>query len=218
MTKISIFMPIRLGSQRIKKKSVIDFFGRPLFCWSLQTLDSLGHEVYVYTNDEKELLSVLDFTPKNVKFLKRPTILDTNSATGIDIYKSFASSVKSDVYMLAHCTSPFVSAETYRKVINKVIVDGFSSSCTVEKKQTFCWKEQQPVNFSLPRERTQDLEPVFVETSAAYCYKREVLDLNSRTSDNNCFVESNFIESLDIDDESDLEILKLKYIMNTQTK
>lgn len=206
--EIVAFMPIRLNSQRIKHKSIIDIEGRPMFCWSLQTLDSLDIPVYVYSNNIDILKEMVDFRYKNVIFLNRPEYLDNHETKGIDIYKEFASQVVADNYLLVHCTSPFVEKSSYVKCIDKVLNQGYDSSCTVEKKQTFCWYKDSPLNFSIPRQKTQEISPIYVETSAAYCYNKQVLENGSRTGLNNAFVVTTGFENLDIDDKEDLKILK----------
>lgn len=206
--EIVAFMPIRLNSQRIKHKSIIDIEGRPMFCWSLQTLDSLDIPVYVYSNNIDILKEMVDFRYKNVIFLNRPEYLDNHETKGIDIYKEFASQVVADNYLLVHCTSPFVEKSSYVKCIDKVLNQGYDSSCTVEKKQTFCWYKDSPLNFSIPRQKTQEISPIYVETSAAYCYNKQVLENDSRTGLNNAFVITTGFENLDIDDKEDLKILK----------
>ena len=202
---ISVFMPIRLNSQRIKNKSIVDVMGRPMFCWSLETLDKIGTKIYVYTNEEDVLMRNIDFSPSNIEFVKRPKYLDEHKTRGIDIYKEFSKQVVSDVYMLVHCTSPFVNKSTYEKVISAVTLEGYDSSCTVEKRQTFSWYKEKPINFSIPRQRTQELEPLYIENSAAYCYRSKVLESNSRSGKKHKLIVSKGIENIDIDEECDLE-------------
>lgn len=212
MNNIVIFMPIRLNSQRIKNKNIMPILGRPMLCWSLETLDKLNLPVYVFTSEIKIIQKYLDFTPKNITVIKRSKKLDTNSVIGYTIYKEFANKINSEIYMLTHCTSPFVKIETYQKIIDAVNLYGYDSACTVEKKQTFCWYKNKKLNFSIPRKQTQKIDPVFIETSAAYCYKKGVLKMGCRTGKNICFVETIGIENVDIDNNNDLEIFK--YIDN----
>lgn len=207
---IVAFMPIRLNSQRIKDKSIIQIYGRPMFCWALETLSNLNIPTYVYTNEIDRLKREMDFQSSNIHFLQRPKYLDKHSTTGIQIYKEFANQVNADVYLLTHCTSPFIKLSTYQKVVKAVVSGDYDSSCTVERKQTFCWFKDKRLNFSIPRQKTQEVEPIFVETSAAYCYKKQVLDDGDRTGEKNCFIETSGLECIDIDEEKDLEIFYIK--------
>jgi len=207
MQKIVAFVPIRLNSKRIKNKSIINIAGRPMFCRSLETLDKLGIPVHVYSNDNIILKNMIDFDSKNIIFTNRAKHLDSDDVKGIDIYKEFAKEIESEIYLLCHCTSPFVKLSTYKKCI-KSVISGNNSSVTVKREQTFSWLNGKMINFSLPRQKTQDIVPVFIETSAAYCYKKEVLDKDSRTCQNPFFVETSGMEIIDIDNESDLDFIR----------
>jgi len=197
------YMPIRLNSKRVERKSVRLLGNRPLLCWSLEQLDLLGIPVCVYCSEPAELASFLDFEANNVRFVRRPVHLDDDLTIGIDIYREFSKTVSAKVYLLTHCTSPFVSANTYRKVVAAVTSGEYDSSCTVYKVQTFCWHRNSPINFSVPRPRTQDIEPIYVETSAAYCYSADVLDKGGRTGKRHKLVVTDKRETLDIDHMDD---------------
>lgn len=199
------FVPIRLNSKRIKNKNLLKIKGRPIICWCLETLDELGIPVFVYASDTKKLKPHIDFSPQNIIFMDRPISLDSDDTLGIDIYKSFCSAVKSEVYMLCHCTSPFVSAETYKNCI-KAVENGAVSSLTVKRHQTFAWYNGDMLNFSLPRKQTQHINPVYIETSGAYCFTKKVIEKNSRSCGNPTLIEVDSIEAVDIDDKNDLAI------------
>ena len=205
--EVVCFVPIRLNSVRVKQKSILNVAGRPMFCWSLSTLDKLGIPVYVYSSDIKKLKEKIDFEFKNIIFLNRPEFLDADDTVGLDIYKEFSKQVESDVYLLAHCTSPFVTLETYKKCIQAVL-EGSESSLTVKKEQTFVWYKKEKLNFSIPRLKTQEIEPVYIETSAAYCYRKHTLENNSRSCDNPCLIMTEGLETIDIDEKSDLELIR----------
>lgn len=209
--KVVAFVPVRLNSQRVKNKSIRTISGRPMICWSLQTLDKLQIPVFVYTNYINEIKEIIDFETNNISFLERPQHLDSNDAIGLDIYKEFSKSVDSDIYLLAHCTSPFLSLETYKKCIEAVKDKKHASSLTVKKEQTFIWYTGEKLNFTLPRQKTQDVEPIFIETSAAYCYKKSVLESGSRSCDKPSLIMTEGIETIDIDEEIDLEMAQNLY-------
>lgn len=83
--------------------------------------------------------------------------------------------VDADIYMVSHATSPFVSVEHVEECINAVVSGEYDSSFTAEKIQKLLWtKNNTPFNFdpeNVPR--TQDLEPIFDEVSAAYVFAKE---------------------------------------------
>lgn len=200
------FIPIRLASKRIKKKSILSLGGRPMFCWVAAALDRIGIPVYLYSSDIEILASLLDFEPEHLHLLPRNPSLDGDQVLGIDIYKAFAETIKAQVYLLAHCTSPFMSTESFRRVLDVVQSGQTDSALSVRRIQTFCWFKNRPINFDLPRIQTQRLEPLWSETSGAYAFTRNLLDQNRRTGSQPKLIEVSEYEAMDIDNVGDFEL------------
>lgn len=72
--KIVALVPIKLNSQRLPHKNILEIGGHPL-CWhicnSLLQI-KLINEVYVFCSDEK----IKNYIPEGIHFLKRSTELD----------------------------------------------------------------------------------------------------------------------------------------------
>jgi CMP-N-acetylneuraminic acid synthetase len=201
--KIVGLVPIRLNSKRTPGKSVRRLGNRPLLCWLLEELDQLEFPIHVYTSQPKTLAEHLDFTPRHVVFTPRPESLDGDWTKGVEIYQQFARDVPADAYVLSHCTSPFLRADTVRRVVEPVLSGEASCCLTVERVQTFSWFDGRPLNFEIPRTQTQRLKPVLVETSGAYCYTRDIVFRGDRSDLNPRLVEITWPETEDIDHEED---------------
>ena len=86
----------------------------------------------------------------------------------------------------------------------------------MEKIQTFTWYDNRPLNYSLQHvPRTQDIEPVYVETSAFYMFSRELwLKHKQRIGFQPYMAVTDRIEGVDIDNPEDFDfaemILKLQ--------
>ncbi|MFZ5807155.1 MAG: cytidylyltransferase domain-containing protein [Verrucomicrobiota bacterium] len=201
--KIVGMMPVRVGSRRAGGKSVRKLGGRALFCWMLEKMDALGIPVHVYASEVESLEKLVDFKAQNIVFTQRPEFLDNDGVIGAQIYKEFAQQVPADVYLLCHATSPFVKVETLRAVVDAVTKENAECALTVRREQTFAWFDGKPLNFALPRIQTQSLKPVFLETSGAYCYRREVLEQGDRSNLSPRLIEIAWPETEDIDTEED---------------
>ena len=203
--KVVAFVPIRLNSKRVVGKNLKTLGGKPLMQYILETLVKVGNidEVYVYCSSEE----VIPYLPLGVKFLKRSTALDSDETLGKEIYEAFVNDVDADVYMLAHTTSPFIKATTIENAIEKVISGGHDSSFSAQKIQTFTWYNGKPLNYSLKDiPRTQTIEPVYVETSAFYIFRREVwTELGQRIGNTPHMAIIDQIEGIDIDYPEDFE-------------
>lgn len=201
--KIVAFVPIKQNSLRLSNKNFLFLGGKPLFAHIIDTLceSQLIDEIYIFSNADFSQYSL----PVNVKVLNRSSELDTNLTKGIDIYLEFANKISADIYILSHATAPFIKRSTIDQAIELVKSNKFDSVFTVKSYKTYAWYNNSPMNFNL-RDilRTQDLKPIFLETSGLYVYKRDVILLiNSRIGSNPYLLEVDEKEAIDIDYEED---------------
>ena len=205
--KVVAIVPIRLNSQRVAGKNLRLLAGEPLMCHILRTLCDVPRidEIHVYCSDE----SIRAYLPAGVRFLRRSPSLDRNDTLGREIYDAFTAEVEADIYVLAHATSPFIRASTIAAALDKVIEGrGCDSAFSAEKLQTFAWYEGRPLNYSLRDiPRTQEIKPVYVETSAFFIFRREVwCDLGQRIGRHPHMAVVDRIEGLDIDNPEDFAL------------
>lgn len=203
--KIAAFVPIRLNSKRVVGKNLKMLGDKPLLQHILETLVKVPQisDVYVYCSQE----SIIPYLPQGVKFLKRSTTLDSDETLGKEIYDAFVKEVDADIYMLAHTTSPFIKCDTIGNAIDKVVSGEHDSAFSAQKIQTFTWYNGKPLNYSLKEiPRTQTIEPVFVETSAFYIFRREVwTQMHQRVGNTPYMAIVDAIEGIDIDYPEDFE-------------
>ncbi len=204
--KTVAFVPIKLNSQRLPHKNILPIAGHPL-CWHI--CNSLLHtkgidEVYVYCSDE----AVMDYLPEGILFRKREQWLDGDMVKGFDIYKSFINEVDADIYVLAHATSPFIKNNSVENALSYVLSGKNDSAFSAERIQTFAWYRGNTINYDLDDvPRTQDLEPVWVETSAFFIFKKEVFTVYNRRIGFNPYIqEVSGIEAIDIDEKKDYDL------------
>ena len=205
--KVIAVVPMKLNSQRLKNKNIKSFSdGKPLCNFILNTLKKVSgiDEIYVYCSDER----IKDYIPEGIKYLKRSESLDRDVTKINEVLLAFANDVDADVYVMAHTTAPFISSESIQKGVNAVVNEDYDSSFSAKKLQDFFWLNGKPMNYSLDAiPRTQDLDPLFMETSGFYAYKKNVIvDMNRRIGNNPFIVEVGEIESVDIDEEEDFII------------
>ena len=199
--KVVAFVPIKLNSRRVHKKNIRKLGDKPLIQYVLETLSSIDliDEIYVFCSDE----AIKPFLVGRAKFLKRDSSLDRDAVKGEQIYGEFISLIEADVYVLAHATSPFVEVNTIHEALASVIGSDFDSAHAVTKKQNFAWYEDRPLNFELAAmPRTQDLAPIYMETSAFFIFKHAVWSkLKRRLGERIYRMVVSDIEGIDIDEE-----------------
>lgn len=203
--KTVAFVPIRLNSKRVAGKNLKMLGDKPLMCYILDTLTNVKDidEVYVYCSQEK----IKEYLPVGVKFLKRPEFLDRDETLGKEIYEEFTKTIDADVYVLAHTTSPFMKVGTVENALKKITNEDYDSAFSCEKIQTFSWYNGKPLNYDLKEiPRTQTIEPIYVETSAFFMFKRDVWKIHKqRIGFKPYFALVDKIEGVDIDWPEDFE-------------
>lgn len=203
--KTVALIPIKLNSQRLPHKNILPIAGHPL-CWHIcNTLNSVKNidEVYVFCSDE----NVRQYIPDETKVLIRDKRLDKDEVKGFEIYSEFIKQVDADVYVLAHTTSPFIGVDTVQEALDKVLFEDYDSAFSAERVQTFAWYKGSPINYDLNDvPRTQDMEPIWVETSAFYIFKKEIFTEHHRRIGFNPYIqEVSEIEAVDIDEKRDYD-------------
>ena len=210
--KIVAVVPMKLNNRRLPQKNTKVFKnGKPLCWYILSTLLKIKSidEVYVYCSNP----DIKEYIPDGVKYLKRSEQLDLDTTKMNEVLLSFSKDVPSDIYIMTHTTAPFISCASIEKGIVAVKEQGYDSSFAAKKLQDFLWKDNKPFNYELNNiPRTQDLEPLYEETSGFYIYKREVIEqMNRRIGEKPFIVEVGEIESVDIDELEDFMIAEAIY-------
>lgn len=200
-------VPMKLNNRRLPQKNTKPFInGKPLCHYILSTLLIVPKidDVYVYCSNP----DIKEFIPDGVKYLRRSESLDQDTTKMNEVLKCFADDVSADIYVMTHTTAPFISAESISKGLEAVLSGNYDSSFAAKKLQDFLWKDGRPFNYALDSiPRTQDLPPLYEETSGFYIYRREVMtELGRRIGDKPYIVEVGEIESTDIDEEEDFMI------------
>ncbi len=203
--KVVAFVPIKLNSQRLPHKNILPLGEHSLSWYIFNTLLQIEQidEVCVFCSDEK----VMEYLPKGVRFVKRDSRLNGDLVKGHEIYEAFINTIDSDIYLLAHTTSPFMSETSVRNALINVLSENYDSALSVIKKQTFVWYKGETLNYKLDDiPRTQDIEPVYIETSGFFIFKKDhFLTHGQRIGFLPYFQELDDIEAIDIDTKEDYE-------------
>lgn len=207
--KIVAIMPIKLKNERCPGKNTRILGSKPLLQYELDSLKETGlcSSVNVFCSDE----AVISFLPEGVNFLKRSKDLDFSSSNFTQIFTAFMNEMDADIYVYAHATAPFISVETMKSCIEAVKSGEYDSAFCAVKLQDYLWKNGEPLNFdatNLPR--TQDLEPIYQETSGVYVFTKEVFMNHHRRIGIKPFIkEVTFKEAVDIDNPEDFELAEV---------
>ena len=210
--RIVALVPMKLNNRRLPGKNIKRFDnGEPLCHYILSTLLKVQDidEVYVYCSNPE----IQNYIPEGVTYLRRSESLDQDTTKINEVIAAFAEDVPADIYVMTHVNSPFVKAETIQKGLDALKNGDYDSAFAVQNIGTFMWKDGKPFNYDLDNiPRTQDLEPIYAETSGFYIFRPEVIkELHRRIGNKPFMVEVSTIEAADVDEPEDFMIANAIY-------
>ena len=202
-------IPIKMNNERLPGKNTKYLGSMPLIYYVQQMLLNVPEieKRYVYCSNPDIQKYLLDGTT----FLKRCEKLDLPESNFTQIFNEFSSDVSADVYVYAHATAPFVSPKTTRECIKAVVSGDYDSAFCAVKIQDYLWQNGKPLNFSADNiPRSQDLEPIYRETSGTYVFTREVFEKYKRRVGVNPYIKIvDFKEAVDINTPEDFTLAEI---------
>lgn len=204
--KIIAIMPIKLNNERLPGKNTKLLGEKPLLQYELDSLKEtkMLDGIHVFCSDD----SITAFLPDGVTFVRRPDYLDLPTSNFNQIFDCFMEAHDADIYVYAHATAPFVTVETMRQCIEAVRSGEYDSAFCAMKIQDYLWQDGEPMNFDATNvPRSQDLKPIYRETSGVYVFTKEVYQKYHRRIGRKPFVkELSFKEAVDINNPEDFDL------------
>lgn len=207
--KVAAFATIKMNSERVPHKNIQPIGSKPLCHHIINTALQINNinDVYVYCSDK----DIINYIPPESKFLQRDIWLDGNEIKAKDTYTAFINDIDADIYIALCTTSPFIKKESLENALNKVLFEGYDSAFTARRMQTFAWYQGFPINYKIEDvPRTQDLAPIFVETSAFFIFSKELWIKHGRRIGFSPYIqEVDEIEAVDIDTKDNLKFAQI---------
>jgi len=223
--KLSIVLPIRKGSQRVKNKNIRPFSkeGKSLTELKITELLKIKNvDEIVITSNYEEAIEQIEAIAKNdprVKIDRRPEHLCTSETIVKELIEYMPTITKGKHILWLHVTSPFVKAKDYQDAIDKyfeALKNGHDSIMSVTEIKQFLWSDKSKKIINIeesdnPWVQTQDLEPLY-EIHAFYINSREnYLSMSDRIGKNPFLYKLKGSKVIDIDYEDDFELARKIY-------
>ena len=207
--KCACFIPIKANSERVPGKNLKILCGKPLYYYIITNAikSNCFDDIYVDTNSNEIKQFCIE---KGVKIIERKEELTQNSANGNDLlnyhYQEFP---MYDYYFQLFATAPFLQPKSIARAVNTLLGSSiYDSTFTAVKEHGFYWFNGTPVNYRpciLPR--SQDMEPVFEETTGLYGISKQAIEkYHCRIGANPFLCEVSKFEAVDINTEDDFRI------------
>ena len=213
MKKITAILPMRAGSKRIKNKNIRLINKKLLYEYILNTLIKSKYINKIIINSDIQKKFFRKIKNSKVIYLERKKSLRGNCNMN-DVISETIKNCDDEFYIQTHATNPLLNYKTIDNAISFYIKNKnkYDSIFSVTKIQKRLWNlNQKPINHKINDEpTTQNLIKIFEENSCFYIFsKKSFLKKNNRIGVKPKMFEISKFESLDIDEEIDINIAKI---------
>jgi N-acylneuraminate cytidylyltransferase len=222
--KLSIVLPIRKGSQRVKNKNIRPFSkeGKSLTELKIEELLKIENvDEIVVTSNYSEAIEQIKAIAKDdprVKIDIRPEHLCKSTTIVKELIEYMPTITKGEHILWLHVTSPFIKAKDYQKAIDdyfKALEDGYDSIMSVTEIKQFLWSDQEKKivntnpNIDSKWVQTQDLEPLYEINHAFYINSRKnYIEMSDRIGKKPYLSILKGSKTIDIDYEDDFKLAR----------
>ena len=218
---VNAVVPAKGNSTRVKDKNLQKVGGKSMTFWACERCLKTPSitNTYLDTEDDRIVNDVSELIAKGLKIINRPVELASNKTSGNElIVFEQKNMVDCDVVLHTYATAPMLTSETMEMVLQKFKASPeHDSFFTAVHFQEFLWDNSgNPVNFpmgSLPN--AVDLPEFWLETHGLYGIRTPALNkLKRRLGETVLPIEIPRAEALDINNESDLQLLRILWNRN----
>jgi len=219
MNKVTVFLPCREGSQRVKNKNIKPFSdveGGLTYIKLSQLLKvEQIEQIVVSTNDIEVKRIAESFNNPKIIIDDRPEELASSATSTDDLISYVPDIINSGTVLWTHVTSPFVDEIVYQKAIEIYFSNSntYDSLISVTKLQKFLWDENEPINYDKNVEkwpRTQTIKPVYEVNSGIFIADIDIYKkFNDRIGGKPFLYKLDEKIAFDIDWEIDFEIAEI---------
>ncbi|MDP3150321.1 MAG: acylneuraminate cytidylyltransferase family protein [Ignavibacteria bacterium] len=195
-------------SERVPRKNMRDFCGKPLFHWIVESLSNSKYIDEIVINTDSEEIAKSAENNFNVTVHMRPEHLITISSNEANLIMEYDLSItKGSFFLQTHSTNPLLTTESIDKSIESFFedeeYDSLFSVTTVQKR--FFYQDGTPINHDPTKLiKTQNLSSIYEENSCIYIFSRESFQENKNRIGKKPKLFSTWrLESVDIDDMDD---------------
>lgn len=209
---VAALVPMKAHSERVPRKNVRSFNGRPLFHWILATLEAVEAVDSIAVNTDSPRIAAQASDRFDVTIIDRPERLQGDDVPMNEILMYDVDRVGADLYCQTHCTNPLLRPETVTRALEAFAAEPCDSLFSVTPFKSRFWSDEgDPINHE--RDRlipTQELTPIHEENSNLYVFTADSLERRAnRIGDEPLMFRMDRVEAVDIDELIDFRIAEL---------
>lgn len=161
-------IPARGGSKGLPGKNLRRLCGQTLLARCIATCRAVVADVLVST-DSAEIASEARRNGARVHW--RPDVLATDDATTWDVVRDALGSIGAETIVLAQCTAPLMTPADVAGCIQRLPTCDLAV-CVHECHDLLVTAAGQPINWSLPPQRRQDMAPQYRISGSCWAFRK----------------------------------------------
>ena len=212
--KITVVVPVRKGSQRVKNKNFKPFADSNLLKVKLDVLKQVDViDDIVVNTDSNIALQIAD--EYGVSKCVREDYYASSECNNSEFFQNIAENTNTDYIIYSPCTAPLIKVDTYYDFINRFrnAKDRYDSLTTVTDVKQHLWLDEKPMNYN-PSDspNTQDLPDIVSLTyGISIISKKDMIKYRNIVGEKPLFYKLDDFEAVDIDNPIDFEFAEFIY-------
>ncbi len=212
--KITVVVPVRKGSQRVKNKNFKPFADSNLLKVKLDVLKQVNviDDIVVNTDSDVALKIADEY---GVSKCVREDYYASSECNNSEFFQNIAENTDTDYIIYSPCTAPLIKVDTYYDFINRFrnAKDRCDSLTTVTDVKQHLWLDGKPMNYK-PSDspNTQDLPDIVSLTyGISIISKENMIKYRNIVGKKPLFYKVDDFEAVDVDNPIDFEFAEFLY-------
>ncbi len=212
--KITVVVPVRKGSQRVKHKNFKPFANSNLLKIKLDVLKQINviDEIIVNTDSEVAMKIADEY---DVNTCEREDYYASSECNNSEFFENIAENTDTDYIIYSPCTAPLIKVDTYYDFINRFrnAKDRYDSLTTVTDVKEHLWLNEKPLNYDPNNSpNTQDLPNIVSLTyGISIISKKDMIKYRNIVGKKPLFYKVDDFEAVDVDNPIDFEFAEFIY-------
>ena len=206
MKNLTVVIPVRQGSQRIKNKNFREFAGKSLLEHKIDIVKKLPVNNIIINTDSEYAIELAK--KSNIQYYRRESYYASSDCSGSEYMEYLAKVTDVENMLITPVTAPLITVDTFIEAIDIYNNVNCNSLMSIKKIKEYLWYKNKPINYKLDyAPNSQDLPDYFSPTFGVIIVNREAMlkSKNFICSKPN-FYELSDIEAMDIDTKLDFDL------------
>jgi CMP-N-acetylneuraminic acid synthetase len=213
---IGVVIPVRLGSSRVKEKSILPFANTNLLEWKIRQLKEIISEKNIFVSTESDRLKEIALL-NGVQVHNRDFYLaDGHKATFSEVITGIVKDIPFEHIAWVTAVVPLMSPREYKEAFEVYIQDVIKNKIndslfSVNLLKEYFWDDNKPINYQANKNHTisQELPNIYRATNGLYMRdKKSILEQEYFLGDDPYKFKVSKIAGVDIDEVEDYELSK----------